>query len=86
MIKSQIRQIIRTAVRKTYPDLPDVEFSVDEPASEISADLSSNVSFSIAQHQKAKPSDLARKVAENLDRQGVIKDIEIARNMGATTD
>ena len=59
MIKSELKKIIRAALAQCYPEIQVQDFTIEEPATGIEADLCSNVAFIAAKAVKLPPFKVA---------------------------
>lgn len=80
MIKSEIKNIVCSAILKIYPEFSSVDFSLDEPPADINADLSSNVAFTLSRNIKNSPIEIANSLASHIATGKTIKKVEVSKN------
>lgn len=80
MLKKEIKKIVESAVAECYPNCAAVNVIVDEPSSEIGADISCNAAFSLAKEVGTSPAEIAERLAQNLSKNEMIQSVEIAKN------
>src|SRR3989338_3326112 len=80
MIKQVIKKKILELITKEYPQIPSLEFMVDEPASEIEADLCSNAAFPLGKLLNCPPFEVAKLLSEKILDSSIFKKIEVSKN------
>ena len=63
-MQEKIRQAIKSAVRKLYPEHKDIDFNVDYAPENTGADLASNVALVLGKKLGRKPMEVAKRLRE----------------------
>jgi len=75
-IKSALENLLKEAIKKI--GINDIEIKIEVPSQKQNGDYSTSVALELVKELKSNPKDIAKSIIDNIDKNEVIKNIEIA--------